>query len=65
MTSSRVLRVEGLEHRYGAGEAPVYASLDFDMPAGRILAVLGQNASENRRFYGRLRARRPAGGGSC
>ncbi|MER6664280.1 ATP-binding cassette domain-containing protein [Amycolatopsis japonica] len=42
MTS--LIRLEGVGKRYGRGE-PVLADVDLDVPAGRVLGVLGSNGS--------------------
>ncbi|MFI7117531.1 ABC transporter ATP-binding protein [Amycolatopsis sp. NPDC049868] len=42
MTS--LIRLEGVGKRYGRGE-PVLADVDLDVPAGRVIGVLGSNGS--------------------
>ncbi|WP_340686051.1 ATP-binding cassette domain-containing protein [Amycolatopsis coloradensis] len=42
MTS--LIRLEGVGKRYGRGE-PVLADVDLDIPAGRVVGVLGSNGS--------------------
>lgn len=44
MNSESVISVKGLSHRYGTGRI-IYEDLNFEVPKGRILGLLGKNGT--------------------